>query len=67
MARPLKSPLRTWAVGTLSSPLPRSAVVVAFPGREEEQLVLHDRPAERAAELVVDALRRIGTGGRIRD
>ena len=57
MARPAKLPLRTCAVGTLSKPLPRSAVVVASHEVKKNSLSFMMRTAEGAAELVVDALR----------
>ncbi len=34
----------------------------SFPGRKEEQFVVFDGTAKGAAELIVDALRRVGTG-----
>src|SRR5262249_2548515 len=37
----------------------------ALPGHEEEELVVFDGTAERTAELIVNALRRLGTGGSV--
>ena len=48
-----KSPRSTSAVGTVNAAVQRHVVVVGdLHAAEEEQLVAHDRPAERAAELV---------------